>query len=115
MSVGQRRGEDDEVGLGEQLGQLLRRQDPVQHQRAEVRLVAGPVGRVASRASGRRRVATTRQPNAVASAPTARPMRPEAHDADGDVAQLARLERLPRALRLELEQLTAGAATRRGS
>ena len=55
--------------------------------------------------SPRRRTATTRQPNAVASAPTARPIEPEPDDPDRHVAQLGALERLPRPLALELEQL----------
>ena len=67
---------------------------------------SGAAGRRAP-ASPRRRTATTRQPNAVASAPTARPIEPEPDDPDGHVAQLGALERLPGPLALQLEQLRA--------
>ena len=73
----ERRGEHDEVRLAEELGQRLRPADAVEHRLAEREVVDAPWRRAAPPfPSGRRRTATTRQPNAVASAPTARPIEP---------------------------------------
>ena len=114
VSSVERRGEDDEVRLREQLRQLLRREDPVQHQRPEVRLVAGAVGRVGARLRAPPR-GHDPAPERRRQRPHGAPDGPQAHDAHGDVAQLAGLEGLPGALRLELQQRRQAPRARPGS
>ena len=105
---GERRGQDDEVRLAQELRQRLRPTDAIEHRLAERPLVAvvatsrpRPTAPPAAPAlaPGRRRTATTRHPKAVASAPTARPIEPSPTMPDRHVAQLRTLEWLPRPLR----------------
>ena len=72
----ERRREHDEVGLGESSARRSGGSDAVEHHatRGAARRRRRPAA--SAPASARRRVAMTRQPNAVASAPTARPIEP---------------------------------------
>ena len=101
----QGQGEDDEVGVGQQLGQRVGWQDARSRlvdarQRLPIVAKAGPEALPRP---------PTRGDHPAAEARGQRRHRPadraEADDPDRDVAHLARLERLPGPLALELEQL----------
>ncbi len=112
VSGRERRGQDDEVRLAEQLGERLGPADPIEQHLAERAVLLGHGG--PGLRAGLRPSTDGHDP-----APEGRRKRPDrpadgaqAHDADGHVAQLGALQRLPRALALELEELGQPAADR---